>query len=143
MTEATEAATPRDNQTDETLQVAGETVIVREFRYREGLEAAVLARPFLAGLRVLMVATNEEIEAEDIDTIIAENRDSWLKLVALSCGRDVAWVADLPDQDAMNIQLAFWSANSRFFKRRLLIGAAFAAAVKAQQAPTPSPPPAA
>ena len=140
--ETTETAASQ-NKTDQIVEVAGETITVREFRYREGLEAAALARPFLAGLRALMVATHDEIAAEDIDLLIAEHRDSWLKLVALSCRRDVAWLADLPDQDAMNIQMAFWSVNSQFFKRRILFGAAFAAAAKAKQAPTPSPPPAA
>ncbi|MDO8706022.1 MAG: hypothetical protein Q7J84_13855 [Sulfuricaulis sp.] len=122
---------------DQTVTIGSETVTVREFRYREGIEATVLARGFLAGLRALLTTTGDEIAAEDLDTLIAEHREAWFKLIAMSCGREVEWLAGLPDREAMKLQMAFWGVNSNFFTRRLLWGAAFAAAVKVRRSPSP------
>ena len=124
---------------DQTVTIGSETITVREFRYREGIEAAVLARGFLAGLRALLTTTGDEIAAEDLDTLIAEHREAWFKLIAMSCGREVEWLAALPDREAMKLQLTFWGVNGNFFTRRLLWGAAFAAAVqKGRRSPSPT-----
>lgn len=141
MTETTEAATPRDNQTDETLQIAGETITVHGFRYAESLQLGALARPLLAAMRVMFSATDQEIEPEALDALIAEHSDIWLQMVARSCDRDVAWITALPDQEAMKLQLAFWGVNGGFFTRRLVFGAAFVAAAKRRRAPSAPPAP--
>ena len=120
---------------DQTVTVGAETVTVHEFRYREGLEAAGLARLFLAGLRALMTDTGEEIALEAIDGLITEHRETWLKLVALSCGRDVEWLAQLPNHEAMKLHLAFWGVNGPFFTQRLVLAAAFAQRPKADRFP--------
>ncbi len=123
---------------DQTVTIGGEAIIVREFRFRESLEAASQASGFLAGLRVLMTKAGNEIAPEDLDILIAEHREAWIKIVALSCGREVEWLAALPEREAMKLQIAFWGVNSSFFTRRLLWGAAFAAAVKARRSPSPT-----
>lgn len=112
---------------DRELEVAGEKLVVREFRYRQGLEAAALARPFLAGLRALMVGPAADIDPEAIYVLQSEHSDAWLRLLAMSCGRTVEWVADLPDKEAMSLQNTFWEVNGPFFMRRLVWGAAFVA----------------
>jgi hypothetical protein len=121
---------------DQTVTVGAETVTMREYRYREGLEAAGLARLFLAGLRALMTDTGEEIALEAIDGLIAEHRETWLQLVALSCGREVEWLAQLPNHEAMKLHLAFWGVNGPFFTQRLVLAAAFAQRPKAGRSPS-------
>lgn len=111
---------------DREIEIAGEKLTVREFRYREGLQAAALARPFLAGLRELLTGAGE-IEPEAVLALQAEHAAAWLELVALSCGKPVEWVANLPDKDAMALDGVFWEVNSPFFMRRLKWAAAFAA----------------
>lgn len=122
---------------DQTVEIAGETITVREFRYREAIEAAGLARPFLTAMRIMVSKSDEAgegIEAEDLDALIAAYVDIWLALVAKACGRDVAWVEALPDHEANKLQMAFWAANGVFFTSRLIFSSAFARAVKTRRA---------
>lgn len=123
---------------DETITIGGEAIVVREFRYREGLEAAALARPIFAGLRAMVTGPDTKLAPESLDALIAAHPEVWLKLVSISCGKPVEWLAGLPDREAMKLQIAFWGANSSFFTRRLLFGAAFAAAVRERRSPSPS-----
>jgi len=112
---------------DQQIDLDGEKLVVREFRYREGLEMAALARPFLVGLRTLIDSAPGAVVPEALDALIGEHREVWLLMVAKSCDRELKWVAALPDRHAMALQMAFWGANSGFFTRRLLFGAAVAA----------------
>jgi hypothetical protein len=123
---------------DQTVTIGKEEIIVREFRFRESLKAASQASGFIAGLRVLLAKTGDKIAAEDLDILIAEHDEAWLNLVAMSIGRDVEWLAALPEREAMKLQIAFWGVNAPFFTRRLQWGAAFAAAVKARRSPSPT-----
>jgi hypothetical protein len=118
---------------DREIEIAGEPLTVREFRYREGLEMLAQARPFVAALRALLTGPEEDLAPEAFDALLADHLDAWLLMVARSCGRDVAWVARLPDKDAMTLQNAFWEVNAPFFMRRLLWGAAFAGAARARR----------
>lgn len=110
---------------DETLTLAGEEVMVREFRYAEGLRAAALARPLLAGLRALIEAQGD-IEPEALDGLIGEHQAVWVDLLAMSAGRDAEWVGGLTDRDGLALSMAFWRANGPFFTRRLVVAAALA-----------------
>ncbi len=97
----------------------GEPVVltVREFRFREGLEAAALARPLIAALEAL-VPEDAETALPDpaaLDAALGAHADLWLELVARACGRDAAWLARLGDGDAHAVTLAMWGANGGFF----------------------------
>lgn len=116
------------------MTVGGEAVEVREFRYLEGLQAAGLARPVLAGLRELIEAEGE-IQLEALDALIGAHADTWLTLIGMSTGRDLEWLAALSDQDGLALSLAFWRVNGPFFTRRLVL----AAAAKGQATPSRSP----
>jgi len=118
---------------DREIEIAGEKLTVREFRYREGLEMLAQARPFVTDLRALLTGPEENLDAEAFDALIANHLDTWLMLVARSCGRDAAWVARLPDKDGMTLQNTFWEVNAPFFMRRLLWGVAFAGAARAKR----------
>jgi len=118
---------------DREVTIAGEALTVREFRYREGLEVAVLARPFLFSLRALFMAPDDEFTDEAFLALVEENPDVWLALVAKACGRDIEWVANLPNAEAMKLQNIFWEVNGPFFMRRLVWGAAFVAGARARR----------
>ena len=47
---------------DQTVEIGGETITVREFRYRETLEVVGLGRPFLAAMRLMVNKAEGEIE---------------------------------------------------------------------------------
>ncbi|MDX1464125.1 MAG: DUF6631 family protein [Halomonas sp.] len=125
---------------DETLEIAGETIEVREFRYLEGLRAIALARPLLKALAELL--EDDELDALALDGLIAEHYTAWIALMAISTGKDEAWIEGLRDRDGQTLSMTFWRVNSSFFMRRLVFGGALARAMRQMVAPTtgnPSP----
>ena len=113
---------------DETLEIAGETIKVREFRYLEGLRAIALARPLLQGLAELL--EQGELDALALDGLIAEHFTAWIALMAISTGKDEAWIEGLRDRDGQTLSMTFWRVNSGFFMRRLVFGGALARAMR-------------
>ena len=123
--------TVRDPETREPVMLT-----VREFRFREGLEATALARPLLAALAALVPAGNggtdaevardargKEAEGPDalaIEGALAAHASLWLELAARACGRDAAWLARLSDADGRALSDAMWAANGGFFLRRVM-----------------------
>ena len=110
---------------DETVEIDGEQVTVREFRYLEGLRAAALARPLLAGLREI-IETDDDIEPEALDALIGEHTDIWVQLIAMSTGLSAERIGELSDRDGVTLSMAFWRVNGPFFTRRLLLASAVA-----------------
>lgn len=66
------------------------TLTVREFRFREGLEAQVLARPLIAALAALVDADADIPGATALDAVAGEHADIWLALTGAACGREAA-----------------------------------------------------
>ncbi|HSH28870.1 MAG TPA: DUF6631 family protein [Thiohalobacter sp.] len=108
---------------DQTLEVGGEQVTVREFRYLEGARAAVIAAPLIKAMREL-ISGDDDISAEALDALIGEHVEIWLQLICMSTGKDPEWIAKLPDEDGMQLSLLFWEVNGPFFTRRLMLAAA-------------------
>lgn len=108
---------------DQVVVIKGETITVREFRYLEGLRAAAIARPFIAGLRKLIEDLGN-LEPEAILALIGENSEVWGQLGAISTGRPIEWLSELTDEEGMDLTLKLWEANKDFFTRRLILGAA-------------------
>ena len=102
------------------------TLTVREFRFREGLEATALARPLIAALASLVPnhAEDEGPDALAIENALAAHATLWLELVARACDRDAAWLARLSDADGRALSEAMWAANGEFFLRRVVAQAA-------------------
>ena len=115
------------------------TLTVREFRFREGLEVTVLARPLVASLAGLAVAASEgddglvredgvpdtaEPDAGEFLTIFSIHADLWLDLIGRACGREADWIGRLGDEDAYLVTAAMWEANGPFFLRRVVEGEA-------------------
>lgn len=92
---------------------------VREFRFREGLEVQAIARPLIEALAD-GIEGDGALEAEAIAGALAVHADLWIELVARACGVKPEWVAGLADQDGDALSDAMWSANGRFFTRRVI-----------------------
>lgn len=100
---------------------AAVTLTVREFRFREGLEATALARPLIAALAGLVPdrAEDEGPDALAVEGTLATHAGLWLELAARACSRDAAWLARLSDADGRALSEAMWAANGGFFLRRV------------------------
>ncbi len=95
-------------------------LVVREFRFREGLEAQVIARPLSAALAALVPEDAAAAPAADeVEEVLARHAALWLRLIGLACGREAAWLARLGDADGQAVSDAMWSANGAFFIRRV------------------------
>lgn len=115
------ALTVRDPDTG-----AAAALTVREFRFREGLEAQAAAAPLIAALAALTPASPDAPmpSPAEIDAALGAHADIWLDLAARACGRPAAWLARLADADARAVSDAMWSANGGFFVRRVAAAAA-------------------
>jgi len=107
-----------------TLTLAGEEVLAHEFKYLEGLKAAAIAQPLLSDLSA-MIQNNAEMGLPDLDRIIGNNSEIWMQLLALSIGKDAAWVADLDDADGTLLSMTFWELNGPFLLRRVAFAKQF------------------
>ena len=83
-------------------------VAVREYRFREGLEAAAEADP------------ESGPTLDDVDAALAEHADVWLALLARATGRGADWLARLSDSDGGALGDALWDLNGDFFIRRFV-----------------------
>ena len=119
----------------ETGEAVGLTV--REFRFREGLEAQALGRDLIAALAAH--AADEAAPALDtvaVDALIGERAGAWVALCAMACGRDAEWLERLRERDARAVSSAMWEVNNDFFFER--IAAAAAAARRLSRSPRSS-----
>lgn len=68
------------------------TLTLREFRFREGLEATALARPLIVALAALVPASAGAPESEEGEgpDALATHAALWLELAARACGRDAS-----------------------------------------------------
>lgn len=109
---------------DEFVTIEGDAVLVREFRYLEGLRAIALARPLLNGLAELL--EGGEIDALALDGLIAEHYTAWIELISISTDQPAAWIEGLSSREGQALSMTFWRVNSRFFMERLVFGGALA-----------------
>ena len=117
----------RDPDTGEPVMLT-----VREFRFREGLEAQALARPLIGAIARLAEQIGEGGEGLDtvaVDAVIGEHAGVWLALIARACSREVEWLERLSDAEGRELTLAMWEVNGRFFIERIEEGAMSARAV--------------
>ncbi len=109
---------------DEFVTIEGEAVLVREFRYLEGLRAIALARPLLNSLAELLEGS--EIDALALDGLIAEHYTAWIELISISTAQPAAWIEGLSSREGQLLSMTFWRVNARFFMERLVFGGALA-----------------
>ena len=119
------------------------SLTVREFRFREGLEATALARPLLRALAALVPSGSGGADAEEgpdalaVDGALAAHAALWLELAARACDRDADWLARLSDADGRALSETMWAANGAFFLRRVVAQVA-ARAKREAASPLPS-----
>lgn len=118
-------------QPDREVNVGGELIAVRAFRFAEGLRATPLARPIVSEIAKLTRDGKDGIPSDAILTILGSNQESWIQLIAMSTDKSPAWVQNLSDDDGLALAMAFWEANAGFFMRRLVLEEAGERAKKA------------
>lgn len=119
---------------DQVLTIAGETIVVRELRYAEGMRLLPRLQPILDVFQSLIEADEEPRDLSFHDDLMAEHPDLMLDLFAQACDRDRDWIEALPDREGQQVAAAFWRANRDFFVRRLWARSPRAKALAAQMA---------
>lgn len=105
---------------DEQMEIAGESVIVREYRFITGLQVDAIVKP----LRQELVALFADAEAEDFDyaalaAVFGRYPELVRDLIALSVEKPATWVKQLNDTDGQVLLMTWWQVNSHFFVQRL------------------------
>ncbi|MDR1850240.1 MAG: hypothetical protein LBQ75_09380 [Zoogloeaceae bacterium] len=101
---------------DVAVEIAGETLTMRELRFGEQLKYhAILARVADA----LKPAAQSQDALNLILDALAEEHDAILTLVSVCCGKPVEWIQGLSSQDGERLLSEWWVANHGFFVRRV------------------------
>jgi len=106
------------------IEIAGETLVVREFSYLEAMRCAAGAKSLIAGIGKI-ISDADTIRLEELDAVIADHIDEWVGLLAASISKDVSFVESLNDQDGSNLAMAFWEINGPFLLRRVMLNRVF------------------
>lgn len=129
---------------DREITVGGETVTVREYRFGEQLKHGALLAELTEALRA--VSMNDGGAINRLLDILVERPAQMLDAIAISIGRDRAWIEALSGVEGEALALTWWGVNGGFFVRRLMTypalaaskNAALAAAVGAASSPSSS-----
>ena len=114
------------------------TVTVREYRFKDGLQAQAVGRDLIEALSIM----SEDVKAFTAPAIqgaLGYHADAWLELCAMATGKPVEWIERLSDTDGTAISLAVWDVNQTFFLGRML-GATVARQAMSSASPTSSTP---
>ena len=113
-----------------TVQIAGETVEVREMRWADGMRAMPMLAPIVEAVRRIISPQDGDDEAAMLSDMLTEHQDAWQALICASTGRGVEWLSGLSDQDGLTLQAAAWRANAAFFMRRPMLAAMMAPMIR-------------
>lgn len=107
---------------DGEITIAGEKIVVREYRFMEGLRLKVTARPFFDGLYDMLGGDQPRQDDkppsfEDVLALVVENEQIVAGMVATSVDRPLDWLEGLSEADGDALMLTWWSVNSGFFFR--------------------------
>ena len=109
---------------DMDVEIDGENVTVREYRFKEGLQIAAKAKDFLNDLEHLFLQDDgqavDEVDLIDLQSLFGTHEDLITWLVSKSCDKSVEWVNGLSDSDGMALLNVWWTVNQPFFTRRLV-----------------------
>lgn len=107
-------------QPDLEIELGGVKIVVREYRFFEGLRLMAQAKPFFDDLYSTVARPGTAPSFDDITELLGKHEDIVPSLVALACDRDAAWVRALGQLDGELLLLTWWQANSSFFIRRVM-----------------------
>jgi hypothetical protein len=111
-------------QPDREITVGGRKVVVREFRFFEGLRLRAAHKPFFDELFVLFNDAAAPPGFDDVALVLGAHQQAVADMVALSTDTDAGWVLGLGDQDGDALLVTWWLVNAGFFVRGLLRRAA-------------------
>jgi hypothetical protein len=104
---------------DREITVGGETVMVREYSFGEQLRHGALLAELTEALRP--VKSTDADFVNRLLNILVEHQARMLDAIALSIGRDRAWIEALSGVEGEALALTWWQVNQGFFVRRLMV----------------------
>jgi len=105
---------------DQDLIINGETVTVKEFRFREGMMAENIGVGIINAIAALVKDKGDDFSLSDISGIFSDHWPAFIQLLSMSTGKDQVWLEDQDDNTGMTLMNTFWTVNSGFFMRRLI-----------------------
>jgi hypothetical protein len=112
---------------DREVVIGDETVTVREYRFREGMEVAARAHAFMQDLGSLFLqesgAPVEHVELDALQDLFAQHAETVTWLIAKAIDKPPAWLDTISDEHGMSLMHTWWSVNQPFFTRRLVVAA--------------------
>ncbi len=102
---------------DRDLTLAGETVVVREFRFGESLRLSHLIKPITDAL--IQAAEADTFDGEAFMACLYQHQEGLLELLSQSTGKPREWIEDLSHRDGEELVMAFWEVNQDFFLERV------------------------
>jgi hypothetical protein len=107
-------------QPNREIQVAGETIVVREYLYFDGLKLKAWAKPFLEDLYALFGQGDAAPSFDDIAELLGRHEETVVQMVAQSVGKTPEWLRELGEADGDLVTLTWWMVNSGFFTRPVM-----------------------
>lgn len=99
---------------DITLELAGRTFTVREYRVIEGLEVSAMAERFIAD--IVDASRGGEFTFSHVRPIIGRHMSVVVDMVARSTGLEPSWIRALESREDVDTLLMTWfGVNARFF----------------------------
>lgn len=95
------------------IKISGKKVMVREYRFIEGLHIRSHSKQFIDGLQKLL----QEGQASDYLDIISLHQDDVIELMSISCGLSADEINALSDNDGLFLADVWWTVNGPFFMR--------------------------
>lgn len=123
---------------DQEITIDGRVVLVREYRFFEGLKLRARARPFFDDLYSLFVLAGPAPSFDDVSDLLGEHEAAVVDMVALSTGCEPEWIRGLDDQDGDTLLVTWWLVNAGFFIRRVMRRAAQERLASASQSAGPA-----
>lgn len=102
------------------VTIAGEPITVREISFGDGLRLHMHVAPLVAAIEETMRARNEAPSWTDMIAVFGRHWESTLELVAVSSGKDIAWLRGLRGADGDVLLMTFWTINASFFIQRAM-----------------------
>ena len=112
---------------EETVEAAGERVVVRAHAWIDGVRLRAEARELVDAILETTETARDEHGRIDgtrwdywqwLEAIVA-HYGAFSRLLENATGRDTAWLEALPDADAHRVLDAYWRVNRDFFGRRV------------------------
>jgi hypothetical protein len=113
------------------VQVGARILVMREYRFWEGLQLEQRHKAFFEDLYALFDRGRVAPGFDDVADLLAMHQDSAIAMVAQACTAEPEWVAGLDDRDGDKLMVTWWVVNANFFIRRVMRRAAKAHVARA------------